>query len=106
MYYTFVLKYYRCNTKIALITSTQQHHLGPLYLSFPTSNHNYLPAFSSRLKLYISLFLHQTTTQHGCGRDALCVQKVQISRIENGKNLTFATVLKLCKAMNVSVKQE
>lgn len=32
------------------------------------------------------------------------VQKAQISRIENGKNLTFTTVLKLFKAMNISVK--
>ena len=31
------------------------------------------------------------------------VQKAQISRIENGHNLTFATVLKLFKAMNISV---
>lgn len=34
------------------------------------------------------------------------VQKAQISRIENGKNLTFATVIKLLKAMGLSAKLE
>lgn len=34
------------------------------------------------------------------------VQKAQISRIENGKNLTFSTVIKLLKAMGVSAKLE
>ncbi len=34
------------------------------------------------------------------------VQKAQISRIENGKNLTFATVIKLFKAMGVSARLE
>ncbi len=34
------------------------------------------------------------------------VQKAQISRIENGKNLTFSTVIKLFKAMGISAKLE
>lgn len=34
------------------------------------------------------------------------VQKAQISRIENGKNLTFPTVIKLFKAMGLSAKLE
>lgn len=34
------------------------------------------------------------------------VQKAQISRIENGKNLTFATVIKMFKAMGFSAKLE
>lgn len=34
------------------------------------------------------------------------VQKAQISRIENGKNLTFATVRKLFKAMGLTVSLE
>ena len=42
-------------------------------------------------------------TQEELGR-MVGVQKAQISRIENDKNLTFATVLKLFKAMNISVK--
>ena len=45
----------------------------------------------------------QNLTQEELGR-MVGVQKAQISRIENGKNLTFATVLKLFKAMNISVK--
>ena len=32
------------------------------------------------------------------------VQKAQISRIENGKNLTFYTVVRLFRAMNVGVE--
>lgn len=34
------------------------------------------------------------------------VQKAQISRIENGKNLTFATVIRVFKAMGLSAKLE
>lgn len=34
------------------------------------------------------------------------VQKAQISRIENGKNLTFATVIKLLKAMGLKANLE
>jgi Predicted transcriptional regulator with C-terminal CBS domains len=34
------------------------------------------------------------------------VQKAQISRIENGKNLTFSTVRKLFKAMGLTVSLE
>ncbi len=45
----------------------------------------------------------QNLTQEELGR-MVGVQKAQISRIENGKNLTFATVLKLFKAMNISVE--
>lgn len=44
----------------------------------------------------------QNLTQEQLGQ-MVGVQKAQISRIENGKNLTFATVLKLFKAMNISV---
>ena len=44
----------------------------------------------------------QNLTQEELGR-MIGVQKAQISRIENGRNLTFATVLKLFKAMNISV---
>lgn len=41
-------------------------------------------------------------TQEDLGK-LVGVQKAQISRIENGKNLTFATVIKLFKAMGLSV---
>lgn len=34
------------------------------------------------------------------------VQKAQISRIENGKNLTLATVIKIFKALGVTAKLE
>lgn len=34
------------------------------------------------------------------------VQKAQISRIENGKNLTFSTIAKVFKAMGISVRLE
>lgn len=34
------------------------------------------------------------------------VQRAQISRIENGKNLTFSTIAKVFKAMEISVKLE
>lgn len=44
----------------------------------------------------------QNLTQEELGR-MIGVQKAQISRIENGRNLTFTTVLKLFKAMNISV---
>ena len=44
----------------------------------------------------------QNLTQEELGQ-MVGVQKAQISRIENGRNLTFATVLKLFKAMNISV---
>ena len=42
-------------------------------------------------------------TQEDLGK---LVQKAQISRIENGKNLTFATVIKLFKAMGLSARLE
>lgn len=44
----------------------------------------------------------QNLTQEELGQ-MVGVQKAQISRIENGRNLTFATVLKLFRAMNISV---
>jgi len=47
----------------------------------------------------------QNLTQEELGK-LVGVQKAQISRIENGKNLTFATVIKLFKAMGVSAKLE
>ncbi len=31
-------------------------------------------------------------------------QKAQVSRIENGKNLTIATIIKVFKALNLEVK--
>lgn len=34
------------------------------------------------------------------------VQRAQISRIENGKNLTFSTISRVFKAMGISVKLE
>ena len=66
-------------------------------------------AYEEELRLYaIGAAIRETRksqnlTQEELGR-MVGVQKAQISRIENGKNLTFATVLKLFKAMNVSVK--
>ena len=35
-----------------------------VYLSFPTSNHNWPYLFSTHNRLYIFRFLHQTTTNH------------------------------------------
>lgn len=49
--------------------------------------------------------LEKKLTQEDLGK-LIGVQKAQISRIENGKNLTFATVIKLFKAMGVSAKLE
>lgn len=49
--------------------------------------------------------LEKNLTQEDLGK-LVGVQKAQISRIENGKNLTFATVIKLFKAMGVSAKLE
>ena len=34
------------------------------------------------------------------------VQRAQISRIENGKNITFSTIAKVFKAMGISAKLE
>ena len=65
--------------------------------------------YEEELRLYaIGAAIRQTRklqnlTQEELGR-MVGVQKAQISRIENGKNLTFATVLKLFKAMNISVQ--
>ena len=47
----------------------------------------------------------QRLTQEELGR-LVGVQKAQISRIENGKNLTFSTVIKLLKAMGLSAQLE
>lgn len=47
----------------------------------------------------------QNLTQEDLGK-LVGVQKAQISRIENGKNLTFATVIRLFKAMGISAKLE
>lgn len=49
--------------------------------------------------------LEKNLTQEDLG-NLVGVQKAQISRIENGKNLTFATVIRLFKAMGVSAKLE
>ena len=43
-----------------------RHDAAVVYLSIPTSNHNFLWSKFNSNKLYIYLFLHQTTT--GCGR--------------------------------------
>lgn len=49
--------------------------------------------------------LKKNLTQEDLGK-LIGVQKAQISRIENGKNITFATVIKIFKAMGVGVKLE
>ncbi|MEG1659065.1 MAG: helix-turn-helix transcriptional regulator [Bacteroides sp.] len=49
--------------------------------------------------------LEKNLTQEDLGK-LVGVQKAQISRIENGNNLTFATVIRLFKAMGVSAKLE
>lgn len=49
--------------------------------------------------------IEKNLTQEALGQ-LIGVQKAQISRIENGKNLTFATVVKIFKAMGVSVRLE
>lgn len=66
-------------------------------------------AYEEELKLYaVGAAIKQTRkqlnlTQEDLGR-MVGVKKAQISRIENGKNLTFATVVKLFRAMNVGVE--
>ena len=65
-------------------------------------------AYEEEIKLYaIGAAIRETRKQQSLTQEELGqmvgVQKSQISRIENGKNLTFATVLKLFKAMNISV---
>lgn len=42
-------------------------------------------------------------TQEDLGK-LIGVQKAQVSRIENGKNLTIATIIKVFKALNVEAK--
>ena len=49
--------------------------------------------------------LSKNLTQEDLGK-LIGVQKAQISRIENGKNLTIATVAKIFKAMDISAKLE
>lgn len=49
--------------------------------------------------------IEKNLTQEALGK-LIGVQKAQISRIENGKNLTFGTVAKIFKAMGVSAKLE
>ena len=45
----------------------------------------------------------QRLTQADLGK-LIGVQKAQISRIENGKNLTLATIIKIFKALNIRPK--
>ena len=45
----------------------------------------------------------QKLTQADLGK-LIGVQKAQISRIENGKNLTLATIIKVFKALNIRSK--
>ncbi|MBQ9885058.1 MAG: helix-turn-helix transcriptional regulator [Bacteroidaceae bacterium] len=47
----------------------------------------------------------QNMTQEELGK-LVGVQKAQISRIENGKNLTFTTVIRLLKALGLSARLE
>ena len=49
--------------------------------------------------------IEKNLTQEALGK-LIGVQKAQISCIENGKNLTLATVVKIFKAMGVSAKLE
>ena len=49
--------------------------------------------------------LSKKLTQEDLGK-LIGVQKAQISRIENGKNLTIGTISKIFKAMDISVKLE
>ena len=49
--------------------------------------------------------LQQNLTQEELG-NLIGVQRAQISRIENGKNLTFSTIAKVFKAMGISAKLE
>ena len=39
-------------------------YLSVVYRTIPTSNHNYIWKYPKFIKLYIVLFLHQTTTYH------------------------------------------
>lgn len=49
--------------------------------------------------------LKKNLTQEDLGK-LVGVQKAQISRIENGKNLTISTVIRLFKAMGISARLE
>jgi HTH-type transcriptional regulator / antitoxin HipB len=53
----------------------------------------------------LEMFLIGELTQEDFGK-LVGVQKAQISKIENGKNLTISTVIKVFKAMGVSAKLE
>ena len=66
-------------------------------------------AYEEELKFYaIGAAIKQTRKQLNLTQEELGqmvgVQKAQISRIENGNNLPFATVAKLFRAMNVKVE--
>ena len=65
-------------------------------------------AYEEEIRLYtIGAAIRNARKQRNLTQEELGqmvgVQKAQISRIENGRNLTFATVLKLFRAMNISV---
>lgn len=49
--------------------------------------------------------INQNLTQEELGR-LVGVQKAQISKIENGKNPTLATIIRVLKAMNLSASFE
>jgi DNA-binding XRE family transcriptional regulator len=49
--------------------------------------------------------LEKNLTQEDLGK-LVGVQKAQISKIENGKNLTIATIIKIFKAMGVNAQLE
>ena len=61
-----------------------------------------MPKFEERLT---ALRKERNLTQEELGR-LVGVQRAQISRIENGKNLTFSTVAKVFKAMGISANLE
>lgn len=49
--------------------------------------------------------LSKNLTQEDLGK-LIGVQRAQISRIENGKNLTFSTIARVFQAMGISAKLE
>ena len=65
-------------------------------------------AYEEELKLYaIGAAIRQTRKQQNLTQEELGqmvgVQKAQISRLENGKNLTISTIARLFKALNQKV---
>ena len=61
-------------------------------------------AYEEEIKLYaIGAAIRETRKQKNLTQEELG-QMVGVQKAQNGKNLTFATVLKLFKAMNISVK--